>query len=151
MVGKDVVEGDVLDNVGVGEDELDILRAVHCGAVPEVQQRLLVLMDGDTGLRELGVEQLPEVLEIRTKEQLLVLGEEEVGHHLEVGDKLGGPVAGDVDILLAVLQQGQEELEDPPDCVEAIVGLDGVPELCGRVPGSAECLAEVRGGYKRDK
>ena len=61
MVRQDVVEGDVLDDVRIVEDELDVIRAVQAGAVPELQQRLLVLMDGNARLGELRVEELPEL------------------------------------------------------------------------------------------
>ena len=75
------------------------------------------------------MEELPKILEIRTKEELLGLREKEVGHHLEVGDQLGSAVAGDIDILLAIFQKGQEELKDSPDGVKAVICFDGVPEL----------------------
>lgn len=50
MVSQDVVESNVLDNMGVGEDELDVLRTIQCGTVPEVEQGLLVLVDRNARL-----------------------------------------------------------------------------------------------------
>ena len=50
VVGEDVVEGDVLDDGGTVEDELDVVRAVKGGSVPEVEQRLLVLVHWDAWL-----------------------------------------------------------------------------------------------------
>ena len=38
-----------------------------------------------------------------------------MGHHLEVGDELGSTVTVDVNVLLAVPQQGEKELQDLPD------------------------------------
>ena len=64
MVGKDVVEGDVLDDGGAVEDQLDIVGAVEGGGVPEVEQGLLVLVHRDTWLAQLGMEKGPQVLEM---------------------------------------------------------------------------------------
>ena len=64
MVRQDVVEGDVLDDGGAVEDQLDVVGAVEGGGVPEVEQGLLVLVHRDTGLAQLGMEKGPQVLEI---------------------------------------------------------------------------------------
>ena len=61
VVGQDVVEGDILNDVRIVKNELDVLWTVETGAVPELEERLLVLMNGNTWLRELRVEQLPEL------------------------------------------------------------------------------------------
>ena len=50
VVGEDVVERNVLDDRGTVEDELDVVRAVKGGSVPEVEQRLLVLVHWDAWL-----------------------------------------------------------------------------------------------------
>ena len=64
MVGEDVVEGDVFDDGRTVEDELDVVGAVEGGGVPEVEQRLLVLVHRDAWLAQLWVEKGPQVLGI---------------------------------------------------------------------------------------
>ena len=89
--------------------------------------------------------------------------------YLEVGHKLGRPVARDVDVLLAIStekktirlsvsskqmgspEQREKELEQPADGVDPVQGLDALPELGGRVPRGAESLAEVGGGDEGDQ
>lgn len=61
---QDVVEGDVLGDESIGDDHLDIIRTVHTGLVPELQQGLLVVVAGDRRLGQLGLEQLPEVHDV---------------------------------------------------------------------------------------
>ena len=85
------------------------------------------------------------------QQHLLLLREEQVGHHLEVGDQLGGAVTVDVNVLLAVAQQGEEILQDLPHSLQTVIGLNGVSELTGRIPGRSEGLSEVGGGDKRDE
>ena len=48
-------------------------------------------------------------------------------------------------------EQREEELEKPADGVDAVQGLDALPQLCGRVSRGAEGLAEVGGGDEGDK
>lgn len=55
VVGQDVVEGDVLGDGRVLHDQPHVLVAVHTGVVPEGEQRLLVVVGGDGGLREFGL------------------------------------------------------------------------------------------------
>ena len=50
------------------------------------------MVNWNTGLRQLGMEQLTEVRKVRTQEPFLVPAEEEVGHHLEVGHQLVSPM-----------------------------------------------------------
>ena len=76
MVGQNIVKSNILDNMRVGQDQLDVLGAVHRGAVPEVEKSLFVLMNWYARLRQFWMEQLPQVLEVWTKEELLVLGEQ---------------------------------------------------------------------------
>ena len=62
MVGENVVEGNVFDDGGAVEDELDVVGAVERGGVPEVEQSLLVLMHRDAWLAQLWMEKGPQVL-----------------------------------------------------------------------------------------
>ena len=62
VVGENVVEGNVFDDGRAVEDELDVVGAVERGGVPEVEQRLLVLVHRDAGLAQLWVEKGPQVL-----------------------------------------------------------------------------------------
>ena len=45
-------------------------------------------------------------------------------------------------------EQREKELEQPADGVDAVQGLDALPELGGRVSRGAESLPEVGGGDK---
>lgn len=75
MIGQDVVERDVLHDVFILEDEGDVLRALVAERVPQVEQGLLVVVDGDGGLRELRMEQRPQVHEVGLKQKLLLTRE----------------------------------------------------------------------------
>lgn len=44
---QDVVEGNVLGDMSIADDELDILGTVDAHLVPEEQQSLLVVVHGD--------------------------------------------------------------------------------------------------------
>ena len=63
---------------------------------------------------------------MRTQKHLLLLGEEQVSHHLEVGDQLGGAVTVDVYVLFTVPQQREEVLQDFPHCLQSIIGLQKI-------------------------
>ena len=82
VVGKDVVEGDVLDDGGAVEDQLDIVGAVEGGGVPEVEQGLLVLVHRDTGLAQLGMEKGPQVLDMVKVTSLFAKNQKKF-HYLE--------------------------------------------------------------------
>lgn len=55
MVGQDVVEGDVLSDHGVLDDQTDVLGTLHTHVVPEGEQGLLVVVRGDGWFRQLGL------------------------------------------------------------------------------------------------
>ena len=50
---------------------------------------------------------------LAAEDELLVLGAQEVGHGLEVGHQLVGPMLGQVDVVLGVGQQPEQELQEP--------------------------------------
>ena len=52
---------------------------------------------------------------------------------------------------MEIPEQGEEELEEPSDGVDAVQGLDALSELGRRVSRGAERLAEVRGGDEGDQ
>ena len=123
---QDVVESDVLGYGRVVQDQLDVVRTICAQAVPEGQQGVFVVVDRDGRLGQLGVEERPQVVEVNTRalhrtttptlpteDQLLILGAQEVGHGLEVGHQLVGPVLGQVDVVLGVGQQPEQELQEP--------------------------------------
>ena len=89
MIGEDVVEGDVLDDGGTVEDELDVVGAVKGGGVPEVEQGLLVLVHRDAWLAQLWVEKGPQVLGMG-KVSSLSLGTKKPG---KLGQGASSPVA----------------------------------------------------------
>ena len=60
--------------------------------VPEVEQRLLVVVHRDARLGQFRMKKLPQVDEVRFEHELFGLGEEKVGHGLKVGDELGRAV-----------------------------------------------------------
>ena len=80
-------------------------------------------MNRNAGFRQLGMEQCPEVREVRTQEQLLLSGEQEVCEDLEVGHEFVGPMQTDVNVLFAAGKERQEELEDLGHGLQTIVGL----------------------------
>ena len=51
----------------VGDDELDVLGTVDADGAPEHEERLLVVVRRDRGLRELRVEQRPEIAGVWTE------------------------------------------------------------------------------------
>lgn len=55
VVGQDVVEGDVLSDHGVLDDQTDVLGTLHTHVVPEGEQGLLVVVRGDGWFRQLGL------------------------------------------------------------------------------------------------
>ena len=65
------------------ENEVYVLWTVDAQCVPQVEQRVLVVVDGDAGLGQLGVEQLPQVHEVGLEHALLRLGEQAVRQSLE--------------------------------------------------------------------
>ena len=103
-------------------------------------------------LGQLGMKQLPQILKMRPQKLLLCLGQQEVGHHLEVRNQLSCAVHREVYVLLAGLEQGQEVFEDLFDSVESVLRLSyGLPQLPWRCPGRSERLPEVKSGDKRDE
>ena len=52
---------------------------------------------------------------------------------------------------MEIPEQREKELEQPADGVDAVQGLDALPELGGRVSRGAESLPEVGGGDEGDQ
>ena len=146
VIGQDVVEGEVADHGRVGQNQLHVLLAVDEGGVPELEEGLLIGVHRDARLRQLGVEEGPEVGQVGAQQQLLRPTQQQVGHHLEVGGQLGRAVQPDVDVVAAELEEGKEVGEQTSHRLQALVGLQRVANLVGRstaaTAGGRRCRPE---------
>lgn len=100
VVREDVIEGNVLGHHGVLHDKAHVLGAVHAHVVPEGQQGLLVVVGGDGRLRELRLEEVPQVHEVGGEHESLGFGDQTVRHETEVGHQFGGAVNSSVNVEL---------------------------------------------------
>ena len=150
VVSQDVVVGDVLGDGWVLEDEPDVLRAVGAERVPEVEEGLLVVVHRDRRFRQLWVEQLPQVDEVRLEHSLLDLGQQKVGHRLKVGDQLGRSVLLEVGVLASVGQEAEQELQDLVHRLGLLPRQERLAEGVGNCSGSSKGLPEVRRRHEAD-
>ena len=112
VIGQDVVVRDVLGHVRVSKDQPDVFRTILTQRVPEVEESLLVVVNRNGRFRQFWMKELPEVDEVRFKHSLLGLGQQKVGHGLEVGDELGRTVLLQVGVLACVRQQAEQKFQD---------------------------------------
>lgn len=144
VISQDVVVGNIFSHVGISKDESNVFGTVDAEGVPKIEKRLLVVVHRDGGLRKLGVEELPQVDEVRLEHALLGFRQQKVSHRLEVGDQLGRSVLLEIGVLASVRQETEEELQDLVKSFRFFAGKKRFAERVGYGTSSSEmCFNET--------
>lgn len=67
LYSQNVIERNVARDLRNGHSDLGILRTVHHRVVPEREQRLLVVVRCNGGLRQARVKQVPQFFDVRSE------------------------------------------------------------------------------------